>query len=395
MIIILTAGTAAAFAEEPAAEESVAEEPVAEEPAAVFSVNRLADEAAAALLKASAKSIMDPQSPFRDTKGHWGESYIAKAVSRGLFSGYDENRFGPDDPVNRGQFVTVLYRQAESPEPSAEAPFNDISGQIEEFRKAIAWGVENQYVNGTGPARFEPNTKLSRQQAMKILYSYSGGMKGMESLFTATYDKYFADVNKIDDWGKVPMYWGVYNGLVSASSDKKLKPRENVTRAQLSKILVTYAEDFNSVGLPDTAGETTESPGIYNLKAEKRIAHLLTLKARTAEGKWIGDKIIEIDGRKVTLFKNAKRIEMWFSGAEDGRYYLATLQKDSDVVPSIETILSMDQAAAEGDTVKFMLYPGYLEPGSNYSIYMAYPAEEGYTPLEKVASFRCYAPPEE
>ena len=338
LIIILTAGTAAAFAEEPAAEE-----PAVEEPAAVFSVDR----------------------------------------------------FGPDDPVNRGQFVTVLYRQAGSPEASAEAPFNDISGQIEEFRKAIAWGVENQYVNGTGPARFEPNTKLSRQQAMKILYSYSGGMKGMESLFTATYDKYFADVNKIDDWGKVPMYWGVYNGLVSASSDKKLKPRENVTRAQLSKILVTYAEDFNSVGLPDTAGETTESPGIYNLKAEKRIAHLLTLKARTAEGKWIGDKIIEIDGRKVTLFKNAQRIEMWFSGAEDGRYYLATLQKDSDVVPSIETILSMDQAAAEGDTVKLMLYPGYLEPGSNYSIYMAYPAEEGYTPLEKVASFRCYAPPEE
>ena len=107
MIIILIAGTAAAFAEEPAAEE-----PAAEEPAAVFSVDRLADGAAAALLKASAKNILDPQSPFRDTKGHWGESYIAKAVSRGLFSGYDENRFGPDDPVNRGQFVTVLYRQA-------------------------------------------------------------------------------------------------------------------------------------------------------------------------------------------------------------------------------------------------------------------------------------------
>ena len=380
MIIILTAGTAAAFAEEPASEE----------PAVGFSVDRLADGAAAALLKASAKDILEPQSPFRDTKGHWGESYIARAVRQGLFSGYDENRFGPDDPVNRGQFMTVLYRQAGSPEVTAEAPFRDVSSEIEEFRKAIAWGVENEYVNGTGPARFEPRTKLSRQQTMRILYNYNGSMKGMDSLFTATYDKYFADVQKIDDWGKVPMYWGVYNGLVSASADKKLKPRENVTRAQLSKILVTYGENFNAIGLPDTVEEAAEFPGIYNLKAEKRMASQLTLKARTAEGKGIGGKIIEIDDRKVTLFPNARRIEIQYSGAEEGRYYLATVQKDSDVVPSVNTVLSMDQAAAEGGKVTLMLYPGYLEPGGSYSIYLAYPAEEGYTPLEKVAGFRCY-----
>ena len=178
MTIILAAAAAVVFAEEPSAGEPAP---------ADFTVGRTASGAAAATAAAAAQSILNPPSPFRDTEGHWAESYIAKAVSRGLFSGYDENRFGPDDAVNRGQFVTVLYRQAGSPEVTAEVPFRDISGEIEEFQKAIAWGLENQFVNGTGETRFEPRKKLSRQEAMTILYNCAGKLRGMEALFTATY----------------------------------------------------------------------------------------------------------------------------------------------------------------------------------------------------------------
>jgi len=355
--------------------------------------DRIVDQAIEPGVEDAVENVVHPESPFKDTEGHWGESYIAMAVSRGLFGGYDENRFGPDDPVKRDQFVTTLYRMAGSPEASAEAPFGDISGEIQEFRQAIAWAVENQYINGTGPNRFDPKTKLSRQAAMKILYSYSGGLKGMDSLFTATYYKCFADAGKIDDWGKNPMYWGVFNGLVSASADGRLKPKENVTRAQLAKILVTYGQRFGSNGPVDIAAgktETQEPVGIYNLKAEKRVAHQVTLIARTAEGKRLGGKIVVIDDRKVTLFQDAKRIEMEYSGAEDGQDYFATIQKDTDVIPSMETLLALDQASAEGDTVSFLLYPGSLEPGSIYYIYLSSCGEESFTPLGKVASFRTY-----
>lgn len=381
MIIILAASAALVFAEE--------NDPPDNAPAD-FTLSRTAAGAAMAAMSNAAKNILDPQSPFGDTKGHWAETYIAKAVNRGLFSGYDENRFGPNDPVDRGQFVTVLYRQAGSPETTAEVPFKDISGEIGEFQTAIAWGLENGYVNGTGETRFEPKKKLSRQEAMKILYNRSGGLKGMETLFTATYDKCFTDVNKIADWAKEPMYWGVYNALVSAGQNGKLKPEESATRAQLAKILVTYTERFNSKSAPVAAAEQPGTAGIYNMKAEKRVESQVTLKARTAEGKGIGGKIVDMDGRNTTLFPAAEKIEMHYSGAEEGRTYLVTVQEESEKVPTIESILYMDQAEPVEGTVSFMLYPGSLEPGGTYVIYLASRGEEGFTPLEKIASFRCY-----
>jgi hypothetical protein len=126
------------------------------------------------------------------------------------------------------------------------------------------------------------------------------------------------------------------------------------------------------------------------MKAEKRVESQVTLKARTAEGKGIGGKIVDMDGRNTTLFPAAEKIEMHYSGAEEGKTYLVTVQEESEKVPTIESILYMDQAEPVEGTVSFMLYPGSLEPGGTYVIYLASRGEEGFTPLEKIASFRCY-----
>lgn len=192
--------------------------------------------------------IMNPKSPFDDTKGHWGEAYVAKAVQKGLFKGYDEKHFGPNDPVTRGQFITVLYRLAGSSETSAKTTFKDISGEIAEFQKAIAWGFEKKYVNGKSAASFEPKSNVTRQEAMKMLFNYSGGQRGMEAMFTSTYDSRYTDSSEISDWAKDALYWGIYNTLISGTSDTTLEPGGTATRAQLAKILVIYTEKFGASG---------------------------------------------------------------------------------------------------------------------------------------------------
>lgn len=192
--------------------------------------------------------IINPKSPFEDTKGHWGEAYVAKAVQKGLFKGYDEKHFGPNDPVTRGQFITVLYRLAGSPETSAKTTFKDISGEIAEFQKAIAWGFEKKYVNGKSAASFEPKSNVTRQEAMKMLFNYSGGQRGMEAMFTSTYDSRYTDSSEIADWAKDALYWGIYNTLISGTSDTTLEPGGTATRAQLAKILVIYTEKFGASG---------------------------------------------------------------------------------------------------------------------------------------------------
>ncbi|MBQ4249124.1 MAG: S-layer homology domain-containing protein [Clostridia bacterium] len=179
---------------------------------------------------------------FTDTKGHWGEQYIEKAVQAGLFKGYEDGSFGPDVPVSRAQYVTVLWRMAGTPAPGAQAPFEDIASQSEEFKNAISWAYEKGYVNGTSPDTFEPAASLTREAAMKILFGYAGAQSGMEVMFTGIYDDAFSDSADISAWAKDPMYWGVYKGIISGTGEGQLSPQGTATRAQLAKILVDFTE---------------------------------------------------------------------------------------------------------------------------------------------------------
>ena len=182
---------------------------------------------------------------FNDTKGHWGESFIARAAELGFFKGYPDGSFQPNLAVTRAQYVTVLYRMAGSPAVSTEAPFTDIAGQSQEFRTAIAWGYENGYLNGKGEGVFDPTGPVTRQEAMKILFGYNGGVSGAEAMFTATYDQSFSDSDQLAVWGKPAMYWGIFKSIISGTSETTLSPQGTATRAQLAKILTVYYDQEN------------------------------------------------------------------------------------------------------------------------------------------------------
>ena len=180
---------------------------------------------------------------FDDTRSHWAREYIQKAVQKGLFKGYSDDTFRPDVNVSRVQFVTVLYRMAGSPAVAdTTTPFTDIASQSAEFRTAIAWGYHNGYVSGSSQTKFSPTAALTREAAMKILYYYAGGQSGMETMFTSVYDASFKDSGKISSWAKAPLYWGVYNEIISGTSKDTLSPQGTATRAQLAKILIGYLE---------------------------------------------------------------------------------------------------------------------------------------------------------
>ncbi len=189
--------------------------------------------------------IIKPES-FTDTKGHWAESFINEAVSYGLFSGYPDGSFRPGANVTRAQFVTVLWRMAGKPAVNAATPFTDIANLREEFRQAIVWAYTMGYVGGVTETTFVPNGSLTRAAAMKILYFYNGGVSGGELMMTGIYDAGFVDSGALSSWAKAPMYWGVYNGIISGNSASQLNPRGTATRAHLAKILVNYLDKFET-----------------------------------------------------------------------------------------------------------------------------------------------------
>lgn len=177
---------------------------------------------------------------FPDVKAHWGKEYVEKAAALGLFTGYEDGTFRPDNLVTRGQFVTVLWRMAGKPAPTKANPFTDVPADAW-YADAVVWAFEKGYVSGRSAEIFDPEGTITRQEAMKILFAYAGGKSGLELLLTSDYDSAFTDSGDIAAWAKSAMYWGVYNGLIKGKGEGLLAPTDYATRAELAKILVTYA----------------------------------------------------------------------------------------------------------------------------------------------------------
>lgn len=206
--------------------------------------NAHSGESAADASRQEAAASAPVSAPFTDTAGHWAERAIAEAARRGFVHGYPDGTFRPDEPLTRAQFVTVLWNLEGRPAPADSAPFRDLDGLSAEFCSAIAWAYEKGYVQGTGPDAFTPRARVTRQAAMKILFQYSGGRGGSARLVESIYDNYFEDSAFIPAWAKLPLYWGIYNTVLTEQEPRILDPAGTVTRGLLADMIVRYTDNI-------------------------------------------------------------------------------------------------------------------------------------------------------
>lgn len=182
--------------------------------------------------------------PFPDIETHWGREDIQRAVSLGLFQGYEDGLFRPDKPITRGEFVTILWRAAGEPEPQEGNPFADVAAGAF-YEKPVRWAREKGYVNGKSATVFDPAAPISRQDAMKILFHMAGGQSGGERMYFSTYDQLYRDSGDIADYARAPLYWAIYKEFIAGVGDNTLAPRNSTTRAQAAKILVKYLDKYS------------------------------------------------------------------------------------------------------------------------------------------------------
>lgn len=176
---------------------------------------------------------------FSDTQGHWAESDINSITEKGIITGFEDGSFKPNDKMTRAQFAVILWRMAGMPEPSGKTgvKFKDLTASW--YEKAAVWANEMGYINGDGE-NFLPDNNISRQELVTILFRYSGGVSGLELMLTSTYDSIFKDSADIASWGKNPIYWAVYNGIITGVDDTTLSPNGKATRAQVAAIIARF-----------------------------------------------------------------------------------------------------------------------------------------------------------
>jgi hypothetical protein len=123
----------------------------------------------AAVLHRVAGSPSTAGTPFSDVGADspFAES-IAWLAEQAITTGITDTRFGPDQPVTRGQVAAMLHRRAGSPQPSTDSPFVDVPAGAA-HHDAIAWMAETGITLGVAPGWFAPADPVSRGQVVSLL----------------------------------------------------------------------------------------------------------------------------------------------------------------------------------------------------------------------------------
>ena len=124
------------------------------------------------LYRAAGSPAVSGQDTFPDTQaGAWYGDAVLWATQTGVVSGYDDGRFGTNDPVSREQIALILWRYAGSPAAQSQN-FADESAISPWASAAVDWARSAGLMSGQEGNRFAPQASATRAEVAVILRAY-------------------------------------------------------------------------------------------------------------------------------------------------------------------------------------------------------------------------------
>lgn len=173
---------------------------------------------------------------FSDTENHWGKDYISAMVSRGIFEGYEDGTFKPDNGVTRQEMAVILVRLLglESELGTVtDLAFTDAYDIAEWAQKAVALLSAKGIYLGYDDGEFKPNRVLTREEIVALTMRIFG-----ETYVDSTLN--FKDAERIGEWARKAVGQATTLEIISGRDDGTFEPGASVTRAEAAKILYNY-----------------------------------------------------------------------------------------------------------------------------------------------------------
>ena len=155
----------------------------------------------------------------------WFYDEVAYVSAKGLMTGTTATTFLPNADTSRAMIWTVLGRMAGE----------NVEGGSPWYAAAQSWAVSAGVSDGT-----EPNSAITREQLVTMLYRQAGSPEvGVSELARLGQ---FTDGESVSDWAEEAMAWAVSNGILTGDGDM-LKPQGSATRAQVAAILARFCQN--------------------------------------------------------------------------------------------------------------------------------------------------------
>jgi len=173
--------------------------------------------------------------PFSDvSQDMWYYDAVKFVSENELMNGVGNGKFDPGGSMTRAMFVTVLYRMSDENTVEDASVFSDVSPNAW-YGNAVSWAYANGIVNGYGNGLFGPDTAVTREQLVVMLYHFANYMDFDITASSSMED--FTDTDDISSWASDAMSWAVGVGILSGDDNHHLNPQATATRAENATIL--------------------------------------------------------------------------------------------------------------------------------------------------------------
>ena len=182
-----------------------------------------------------------PLNAFPDLSvNEWYHNGIHYCVENKLMLGYLDGTFGANININRGQIVTILWRQAGSPAPKSECTFTDVPKDMYCYN-AVAWASENGIALGYEDGTFRPGQAILRQQLVTFFYRYAK-WSGADMTAENTVISAYPDAATITAYAVPAMKWAIGTGVIQGYTDNTIRPHGNASRAHAAAVIQRFCE---------------------------------------------------------------------------------------------------------------------------------------------------------
>ena len=170
---------------------------------------------------------------YSDIANHWAKEAINFSLENGLFDDIVKgNRFEPNRPMTRAEFIAVLGRFEKVNKLTADKIFQDIDINAY-YAKYVNWAKEIGLVYGMDAKNFAPNKEISREEMATILYRY----KQMKKINFDGETKEFKDQDKIPQWANEAVRELSKSQIILGMDDGNFNGKKPLSRGEIAQII--------------------------------------------------------------------------------------------------------------------------------------------------------------
>ena len=145
--------------------------------------------------------------------------------------------------ITRAEFAAIIVRALGLPAKGKSA-FSDVPKDAW-YSEAVDAAAKYRIVSGRGNNGFDPMDKITREEAMQIIFNASKliPFNGVEETVNI---EAFSDYNAKSQWAAEAVDFNLINGLI-VGSNGKINPKANITRGEAVAVILRLLQKANLV----------------------------------------------------------------------------------------------------------------------------------------------------